>query len=386
MDTYDIVVVGAGIVGLSTAYRAQKAGAQVLVLDRGAIAHEASSRATGYLSLRGETPEECPLAQVAERIWPELDEELGYPTEWTQKGRLWIAISERELEDLKLLHRSFQTTDIGFEFIDAPTCRALVPALSEATLGGIYTPRSGHANPQRTSHAFAWALQDLGGEIREHTPVLSVLERAGRAVGVRTAMGDIHADRVILCAAAQNALLLEPFGIIFPVAPVRVEALVTTPMPPLFEQALICNGLAIRQTQRGNIHMNGGPHEWIDIELDAEPTKPNTPLIRNIARRALEVMPVLRSAQMLRAWSGIVDVAPDQMTIIHRFDRPTGLLAASASGHGFGMAPALGVALCDLALEGRTALPIHRLTLDRFEGIPSTWRVRQRWEAGAFNT
>lgn len=89
---------------------------------------------------------------------------------------------------------------------------------------------------------------------------------------------------------------------------------------------------------------------------------------------------------MLRAWARIVEIAPDQMTTIHRFDRPSGLLAASASGHGFGMAPTLGVALCDLALEGKTSLPVDGLTLDRFRGFPSNWRTKMGWQAGAFNT
>jgi len=81
MENFDVIIVGAGIVGLSTAWRAARAGARVLVLDKGPTAYEASSRATGYLSLRGETPEESPLAQAAERLWDGLDEELGYPTE-----------------------------------------------------------------------------------------------------------------------------------------------------------------------------------------------------------------------------------------------------------------------------------------------------------------
>jgi sarcosine oxidase subunit beta len=82
----------------------------VLVLDKGATACEASSRATGFLSLRGETPEECALAHVAEAMWDRLDDDLGYPTEWVQKGRLWAAISPTEMEELRATHRSFQVT------------------------------------------------------------------------------------------------------------------------------------------------------------------------------------------------------------------------------------------------------------------------------------
>lgn len=386
MKTHDVIIVGAGIVGLSAAWRAQRAGARVLVLDKGPTAYEASSRATGFLSLRGETPEESPLAQVAEKLWDGLDRELGYPTEWTQKGRLWAAITPRELSDLKVTFQSFQRTGIPFEFIDAATCRALIPALTPDTLGGIWTPRAGHANPQRTAQAFAWAFQDLGGEVREHTPVTGLLTEGGRIKGVTTPGGAVHAGSVVLCAAAHNAALLAPLGLDFPVAPVRLEAFVTTPLPPLFDEALIAHGLAIRQTRRGNVHVNGGPHEWCAAGVAGEMAKPTTPLVRNIARRLFEVFPTLKSAQMLRSWAGIIDVTPDQITIIHPFDTPSGLIACSSAGHGFGMSPALGLALSDLALTGRTDLPIASLGLARFAGLPKDWRRVWNWLPESYNT
>lgn len=386
MDNFDVIVVGAGILGLATAYNAQKAGAKVLVLDAGATGYEASSRATGYLSLRGETPAESPLAQEAEKLWDGLDEELGYPTEWTQKGRIWAAFNERELDELKQLYGTFQKTDVPFEFHDGDALRKMIPCLSESCLGGIWTHRSGHANPQRTTQAFGFALTDLGGEIREYTPVLELLVEGGRAKGVRTAHGELHCAKVALCAAAHNTLLLNPLGIQFPLAPVRLEALVTTPMPLLFDQAFIGNGLSIRQTKRGNLHMNGGPYEWVDLEIGKEAAKPNTQIVRNILRRAIETMPVLKGAQFLRSWAGIIDLAPDQMTTVHAFDNPEGLVTAACSGHGFGMAPAVGIAMSELLLKGATRMPIDQLSLDRFKNLSPEWRTRRNWQAGQYNT
>lgn len=385
--TFDIIVVGAGLTGLSTAYRAQKAGARVLVLERGFTAYEASSRATGYLSLRGETPEESPLAQFAEQIWNGLDYELGYTTEWKGKGRLWAAFNDRQLEHHKEIFESFKKTDVKFEWVDPDRCREIVPALSPGVLGGIYTDRSGHANPQRTSQVFAWAFKDHGGVILENAPVTEVLHRGDRVTGVRAAQGVFHAGRVVLAAAARNAALLEPFGINWPVAAARLEALVTTPLPPLYDVGLICGDeISVRQTHRGNLHANGGPHEWVDGGNPCEPSKPVTPIVRNIARRICEALPIARSAQVLRCWSGIVEFTPDQMTIIENFDSPRGLLAAAAAGHGFGMAPATGVALAELALEGATRAPIDTLRLSRFKDIDRDWIFRKRWNPGEYNT
>lgn len=386
MENYDVVVVGGGLVGLSTAYRAQKAGARVIVLDRGPVAYEASSRATGYLSLRAETPAESPLAQMAERIWPTLDAELGYPTEWKQKGRLWAALNDTELKDLKTAFEAFSKTDIPFEFIDPQACRELIPILSPDVRAGIYTPRSGHANPQRVSQAFAWAFQDLGGVIREHAPVHAVLTGGGKVTGVKTAHDTIGGSRIVLAAAAYNAKLLAPLGIHFPVAPVRMEALVTTPLPAAYDVCFIGNGISIRQTMRGNLHANGGPHEWVDVEADREPSKPNTPIVRNIVRRIIETFPVARSLQVLRTWAGIVELTPDLITIVERFEEPEGLIAAAGAGHAFGMAPSLGIALAELALEGRTRAPVADLSLSRFAGLSPDWRSERKWSAGFYNT
>lgn len=386
MENFDVIVVGAGLVGLSTAYRAQKAGAKVVVIDRGPVAYEASSRATGYLSLRAETPPESPLAQMAERIWPTLDEELGYPTEWKQKGRLWAAFGDAELADLKTTFEAFRKTDVPFEFIDTQACREIIPILSPEVRAGIYTPRSGHANPQRVSQAFAWAFQDLGGTVLEHNPVHAVLTHGGKVTGVQTAKGVINSGRVVLAAAGFNANLLAPHGILFPVASVRVEALVTTPLPPAYDVCFIGNGISIRQTLRGNLHSNGGPHEWVDVAADREAPKPNTPIIRNIVRRMTEAFPVAKSLQLLRSWAGIVELTPDLITIVERFEEPEGLVAAAGAGHAFGMAPSLGVALAELALEGRTDAPISELGLARFGDLAPDWRAERKWSAGNYNT
>jgi sarcosine oxidase, subunit beta len=386
MENYDIIVVGAGLIGLSTAYRAQKAGAKVIVIDRGPVAYEASSRATGYLSLRAETPEESPLAQMAERMWPTLDEELGYPTEWKQKGRLWAAFGDAELADLKTTFEAFRKTDIPFEFIDTQACREIIPILSPEVRAGIYTSRSGHANPQRVCQAFAWAFQDLGGIILEHTPVHAVLTDGGKVTGVKTSGDKINSGCVVLAAAAFNAKLLAPLGILFPVAAVRLEAMVTTPLPPAYDVCFIGNGISIRQTLRGNLHGNGGPHEWVDVQADQEPAKPNTPIVRNIARRITECFPVAQSLQLLRCWAGIVELTPDLNTIVEKFEKPEGLIAAAGAGHAFGMAPSLGVALAELALEGRTDAPVGNLGLGRFAGLSPDWRAERNWSAGAYNT
>jgi sarcosine oxidase subunit beta len=386
MQSADVVIIGAGITGLSAGYWLAKSGARVIVLDKGRTAWEASSRATGFLSLRGEQALESPLAAEAEKLWMTLDQELGYPTEWKAGGRLWVAASEPEWIELQATHQQFLQTGIAFSLIDAKQAREIVPALSDAIVGGIHTSRSGHANPQRASQAFAWAFQDRGGTIFENTPAIGIALEDGRVCAVLTPQGRIATDVVVNCAGPQSGLIAAMVGVNLPVAAVRLEAMVTVPIPPLFDVALVGNGLSLRQTRRGNIHFNGGPHEWIDTSLTGEPAKPNTPIIRNIARRLAELFPSVAGIELLRSWAGVVELTPDQTCIIDRLNTPQGMIVVTTSGHGFGLAPSVGKAVCELALIGKTTMPVAGLGLDRFVGLDPNWRVRRNWHAGSYNT
>ena len=386
MESADVVVIGAGVIGLSAGYWLAKAGARVIILDKGRTAWEASSRATGFLSLRGEQPLEAPLAVEAERLWTNLDDELGFPTEWCPGGRLWVAITPQEWDELQQTHRQFMTTGIPFRLIDGKEARGIAPCLPENVLGAIHTTRSGHANPQRTAQAFAWAFETLGGRIFEYTPAVGIRTTGGKISGVDTPQGTIGTDIVVNCAGPQIGLIAQMVGVDIPVAAVRLESMVTTPLPRLFDVAMVGHGLSLRQTRRGNIHFNGGPHEWIDADLTSEPAKPNTPIIRNIARRLAELLPSIAHIPLLRSWAGIVEVTPDQSCIIERLTAPDGMIVATASGHGFGLAPSIGKAISELALNSKTSLPIASLGLSRFAKLDPNWRARRGWLPGSYNT
>lgn len=386
MSSYDVVIIGGGVLGLSTAYWLAKQGVRTVVLEKGRVGQEASSRAQGFQSMRGENPPEIALAAEANRLWHTLDEELGYPTEWNPSGRLWVALSEHEHEEFKKSASLWQAQKLPVDLISAAEARALVPGLTDKVVGALYTRRGGHANPQRTTQAFAWAFLDRGGVILEQTPALSIEVHGAKVVGARTPGGLVSAATVVNCAGPQVALLCEPLGIHVPVVAARMEAAITTPLPKQFEVAMVGNGLSARQTRRGNILFDGGPHEWVDVDLTSEPAKPSTALLQGEARRLLELVPTLKNAAVLRTWSGIVEVTPDHATIIERTSTPEGLILATGSGHGFGLAPAIGKSISELVTSGRSSIPIEGTSLSRFRNLDPSWAQSRKWVAGEYNT
>ena len=379
VDSADVVVIGGGVSGLTSAYFLAKAGKDVVVVEKGAVGGEASGRNGGMISERVDEPPMIPMAVESLKIWPTLDDELGYPTEFTHQGRLEVAVSEEEMGDIYTERDESLRHGIAVELLDPSEIQGMVPGITGRTLGGAFFPNGGHANPQRTVQAFAWAFQDLGGRLCQHTAVTGLEVVDGRVSSVETTSGAIEAGVVVAAAGPQTALMAEMVGAHVPLAPARVEIIATAPLDPLFDIALVGNGLYGRQAARGNLLFGGGPHEWTDVGLTAEPSKPSTPLIRNIARRLAELLPGAADTPVIRSWAGVVEQAPDYLPIIDVLDYPSNYIVVTASAHGFGISPATGKVVSDLVLHGESSIDISGLKLDRFAGVGPDWREERGW-------
>jgi sarcosine oxidase subunit beta len=338
------------------------------------------------LSPRGDEPREIPLTIESLRLWPTLDEELGHPTEWSGAGRLWGAMDEPDWLRLQEAGRRWAAVGVPIEVLDRQQLADYLPGVSPRAVGGLYSPRGGHGNPQRTAQAFAWAMQATGGRILQNTTVLGIAVRGGHVTGVETSAGPISTPSVVSAAGPQTGHIGRLVGIDIPVAAARVEAMLTTPLPPLFEEGLVINGLAVRQTRRGNLILAGGPHEWTEVDAAKEPAKPSTLLMRDVARRLVEAFPATGEVPLLRAWSGIVELTPDKCIVLDRLSTPAGMVVASASGHGFGLCPSIGKAISELVLDGSSSVPIDGLELARFGNLDPAWRTNHGWQPGAYNT
>ena len=379
VDSADVVVIGAGVSGLSSAWFLARAGKDVVVVEKGTVGGEASGRSGGMISERVDEAPLIPLAVESIRLWKTMDDELGYPTEFTHQGRLQVAISEEEMGDLFSERDVALRHGVAVDVVDPSEIRDLIPGITDRTPGGTFFPNGGHANPQRTVQAFAWAFQDLGGRLYQDTAVTGFEVVDGRVSSVKTTAGAIGTDAVVAAAGPQTGLLAEMVGVHVPVAPARVEMLATAPLEPLFDIALAGNGLYGRQAARGNLLFGGGAHEWMDVALTTDPAKPNTPLIRNIARRLAELLPGLADVPLLRSWAGVVEQAPDYLPIIDILDSPSNYVVVTASAHGFGLTPATGRVVSDLVLYGESGVDISGLRLGRFSHLSPDWREQRGW-------
>ncbi len=369
-----VVVVGGGVTGLSAAWWLARSGVDVLVLDKGIVGWEASGRNGG-----GASHYHSPLFDEEQRLWPLMDELLGYSTEFRPER---VVFATNALHHQQYRRMAQMCRDIGrrVDDLDPQQVREFVPLAGDTVVGGVHLRFGGQANPHRTVQAYAWALQDLGGRILQHAPVLRILTSGDRVTGVETALGVFSCDHLVVAAGPQGEALLAQVGARLPLAPARAEMIVTEPAPLMPIGGADGNGLYGRQTLRGNLAYGGGPHEWMEVDADGPARRPSTPLLRNLARRVAELLPRAAHLRVIRSWAGVVENTPDGRPVIDRLDDPGNLTVATMSGVGFGLSPASGHAIRDLVIEGRcTFADLSKLSIGRFATLSEDWREASGW-------
>ena len=370
-----VIVVGGGVTGLSAGWWLARSGVDVLVLDKGIVGWEASGRNGG-----GCSHAYSPLFAEEQRLWPLLDELLGYPTEF-RPGRIRVALDAAQFALYGGLAAAAARHGFATDTLDAAELRELAPLAGDAAHGAYHYRFGGHANPHRTVQGYAWATQDAGGRVRQHVTVLGFDLAGGQVRAVRTDRGRLGCDSVVIAAGPQTGRLAAMLGVDVPLALARAEMIVTEPLPPMPLGGVDGNGLYGRQTLRGNLAYGGGPHEWIAMaEGMGVPPRSSTPLLGPIAGRLAALFPRARHARVLRSWAGLVENTPDGRPVIERLSDPGNVVVATMSSVGFGLSPASGHAIRDLVLDGACGFAdLSTLRLSRFDGLDPDWAARRGW-------
>ena len=376
MSGTEVVIVGGGVTGLSAGWWLARSGVKVTVLDKFIVGWEASGRNGG-----GASHYSSPLFDEEQRLWPQMDELLGYPTEH-QKERILIAMTERQWEQYCFVAARHQRLGHPVEVLDVKQVQEAVPLAGDNCFGGVNYKFGGHANPQRSVQAYAWALQDLGGKIVQHSPVTGFETAGGKVTAVKTASATYGCDAVVVAAGPQIPQLMAQLGVTVPLAAARAEMIITEPAPMMPLGGVDGHKLYGRQTMRGNLAYGGGPHEWIDVGETGPAARPSTPLARNLARRLAELLPKAAHLNVIRSWAGVIENSPDGRPIIDRLTSPDNVVVASMSSVGFGLSPASGHAIRDLVIDGKCSFAdIDILKLSRFAGLAADWREQRGWTA-----
>lgn len=374
--TADVIVVGAGIVGVATALALAEHGADVEVIERYRPAAMASGWTLAGVRQSGRHAAELELARAAVAIWRTLDDRLEADTGYRQGGNLRLARTPAEAEVITRLVDDQRAAGLDIELLDPAGIRAVAPCLSRDIALASFCASDGHADPVATVEAFRAAAERRGVRFRLGTAVLSVATGPGprgrRFRSLTTSGGTVAGGTCLLAAGIQTNDLLVDLGLSLPMTTPLVAVIQTAPLPAALAPVIgVANAdLAVRQQVDGRFRFTSGaePSPPNLVEVDGRPAvHPSAAAVAGTIGRVAGVLPMIADAPVARIWGGLLDLTPDALPVLDRVPGIDGLVvAAGFSGHGFGIAPAVARALAELVLDRRPALALDAFRFDRF--------------------
>lgn len=404
-EKVDVVVIGGGIIGSSTALELSERGLTVALCEKGGIGHEQSSRNWGWVRISRRDPREVPLMAEAIRIWQTLDQRIGRDTGYKQAGIIFTCADDKQYADHERWQRNLEGYQFESRMLSGKEFAGMFPGSKMDIKGALYTPADGRAEPQRAAPAIAEAARSRGAAILTECAVRGIETAAGRVSGVITERGPIACGAVVLAGGAWSSLFSNLYGIDLPQLKVMNSVLRTKPLEGGPEQAIWASGFAARKRQDGGYTIASGHENIVDIvpksfryglsfrhallkewrslnfrlsgrffdearvpnrwSMDeASPfeynrvldPKPSTKLSDQALASLKRAFPVFEKAEIAQRWAGYIDVTPDAVPVISAIDAIPGFhIATGFSGHGFGIGPAAGRLMADI-VTGRPPL------------------------------
>ncbi|MCP5151917.1 MAG: FAD-binding oxidoreductase [Chromatiales bacterium] len=338
----DVVVVGAGIAGLCTAYELARRGVEVVVLERDQPWSDASGANAGTLSLQVKRPETWDLTRLAIERWATLGPELGVDLGFAQPGGLRVATTERERAMLTRAVEAQRAHGLDVTLLQRREAHARAPWLGPAVSAAAWCPTDALSSPLLVGPALVAAVRRLGVGVH---PCAEVAAIRGGPAGSRliTARGEVRARRVVVAAGAWAGRVAAMLGHPLPVQ-VDVNMLtVTARMPPLLDCVVTHVGgvLSLKQYANGTCVIGGGWQGRGGIET-GERALDHERFLHNM-RFAHQVVPGLGAAHVVRAWAGFEGVAPDALPLLGGLPGRDDVWVVACARGGYSQGPALGL-------------------------------------------
>ena len=414
----DVVVVGGGIIGVMTGWFLQQRGLKAVVLEKGRIAGEQSSRNWGWIRQQGRDFAELPIMQESLRLWQGFA--LRLPgLGFRQEGVMYLARSAQEMrgfEDWADVARGEHGLDVALQ--SPAQVHARIEGSSAPWVGGLWTASDARAEPWVAVPLLAQAAAAEGLAVVENCAVRRLDLQGGKVAGVFTEQGRIACDQVVVAGGAWSSLFLRAHGVVIPQLSVLASVAQTVPLPEVFAGNAADDRFAFRRREDGGYSIAPGAHHDFFIGPDAfrhvwpfarmlkadfrktsfrlrapkgypdawgqarawggdevspfehcrvlEP-KPNMKALGRVQDLFAAAFPQIGRPAIKAAWAGMIDTIHDVVPVIDRVASLPGLVIATGMcGHGFGIGPGIGRVVADLVAGNRLGHDLSRFRLARF--------------------
>lgn len=357
MPSADVVVIGGGVNGASTAYYLARAGvSRVTLLERRHLGAGATGKSGALVRMHYTNPVESKLAYESLKVFLNWAEEIGGDCGYQRTGFVQLVAPEHEAQ-LRANVAAQQAIGIDTRIITADELREIEPAarVDDITFAA-YEPDSGYADPNATLYAFIRAAQALGVDVQTGVEATRIIVEGDRVAGVETTRGRINTDTVVLAPGSWGNALLKPLGLDFGLVPHRVQVCIFR-WPITFDHR---HPVFIDATQGAWLRPEGSNNTLIGVELGVADDDPDQlregvdPDSVALCRRALtHRLPAFAESTMRGGWAGTIMMSPDGRPIIDQIPQVPGLFCMLGdSGTSFKTSPAIGRCLSEWITAG----------------------------------
>ncbi|MDP0927169.1 FAD-binding oxidoreductase [Paracoccus onubensis] len=412
----DSVVIGAGITGTCAAYWLARAGQRVVLLEKGRVGAEQSSRNWGWCRQQNRDARELPLSTRSLELWEEITADTGMDLGFRRCGLLYLSEDESEIEGWAKWGRFARGEGVDTRMLGSAEAAERAGATGKGWKGGVWSPSDGIADPSRAAPLIAQGVVRHGGVVLQSCAARGIETSGGAVSGVVTERGTIRTRNAIIAGGAWAGSFLHQLGIEFPQAAVRSSILSVAPgaegLPPALHTAAVSvtrrgdGGHTLAISGRANLDPTpgalrgarhflpmfakrwrslapGGLQAWragfetrriwrLDRETPMErmrvlDPRPSARLLNETLSRAHRLLPELKPLPVQAQWAGFIDSTPDGVPVIDAdIGLPGLVLAAGLSGHGFGIGPGVGHLTADLVLGREPITGTAQYRLARF--------------------
>lgn len=371
----DVIVIGGGINGVSTAFQLAKRGASVTLLEKNFIGGGPSGLSSAIVRQHYSNPVTARMALESLHTWQNFPEEVWGEPVFTKTGFL-LGVRPEDVPGLKANIAMQRSVGIDTTFVSPQELHDLDPNSDISSLGGAaYEPESGYCDPVSALTGYVKAAESLGTKVRPGVKVTNLLVENDKVVGVETDQGSLSAGKVVLVTGPWSNFLLGKFGLEMPIVIARVKVVLYR-RPQDFNRHPIWGDFISQvywRPETGGLTLVGSisPEEEIGDTV-ADPDKFNQKVelatIADFAERVAQRYPAMERSHLASSYASLYDITPDWHQIIDAVPGIRGLyLCAGSSGHGFKLAPSVGAMVAQLVLEGkRPEDDIHLFAWDRF--------------------
>jgi glycine/D-amino acid oxidase-like deaminating enzyme len=359
-STYDVVVVGAGIVGAACAEECAREGLRVAIVDRDVVGGGATAAAMGHIVVLDDSEAQFALTRYSQQLWQQLRPELAPNVEYEQRGTIWVAADDEEIAEVRRKHSYYGKRGVPTEVLDPGALELLEPNLRKGLAGGLLVPEDAMLNPLCAARLLVERAQAAGAKVHLGCAVSEM--QAGR---LRLADGNELSAPAIVNATGAWAPALTP-GLA--IKKRKGHLAITDPYPAFLHHQLVELGYlkSAHSASADSVAFNVQPRKTGQVligssrQYGAEHSEVDNDILVRMLQRAQEYMPRLAQMPAVRVWTGFRAATPDKLPLIG--PSPADPIIFLATGHeGLGITTSLATArlVVDQIAGRKPAIPIE---------------------------